>query len=124
MRRRSAVNPLAGQRRDANISAQIDDIIVEVGDTLLLEGAPEGMSAAAIITDLETSVDGAASVHHVHAWQLTERRPMITLEVTAEPGVCSERLRRAVKARLAAVFNVAHATVEVVSEPRENVPTG
>lgn len=91
---------------------------------ILLEGAPEGMSAAAIITDLETAVDGAASVHHVHAWQLTERRPMITLEVTAEPGVCPEQLRRAVKARLAAVFNVSHATVEVVSEPRENAPAG
>jgi len=41
LRRRYAVYPLAVHRRDANISQQIDDIIVRVGDTLLLEGAPE-----------------------------------------------------------------------------------
>lgn len=41
LRRRYAVYPLAVHRRDVNISQQIDDIIVRVGDTLLLEGAPE-----------------------------------------------------------------------------------
>ena len=41
LRRRYAVYPLAVHRRNANISQQIDDIIVRVGDTLLLEGAPE-----------------------------------------------------------------------------------
>jgi di/tricarboxylate transporter len=40
LRRRYAVYPLAVHRRDANISQQIDDMIVRVGDTLLLEGAP------------------------------------------------------------------------------------
>lgn len=41
LRRRYAVYPLAVHRRNTNISQQIDDIIVRVGDTLLLEGAPE-----------------------------------------------------------------------------------
>lgn len=41
LRRRYAVYPLAVHRRDASISKQIDDIVVRVGDTLLLEGAPE-----------------------------------------------------------------------------------
>jgi di/tricarboxylate transporter len=40
LRRRYAVYPLAVHRRDANISQQIDDMVVRVGDTLLLEGAP------------------------------------------------------------------------------------
>ena len=40
LRRRYAVYPLAVHRRDANISKQIDDIVIRVGDTLLLEGAP------------------------------------------------------------------------------------
>ncbi|MEJ8561087.1 SLC13 family permease [Yoonia sp. GPGPB17] len=47
LRRRYAVYPLAVHRRDANISAQIDDIIVKVGDTLLLEGAPEDIQRLA-----------------------------------------------------------------------------
>ena len=41
LRRRYAVYTLAVHRRDANISKQMDDVIVRVGDTLLLEGAPE-----------------------------------------------------------------------------------
>ncbi len=41
LRRRYAVYTLAVHRRDANISQQMDDLIVRVGDTLLLEGSPE-----------------------------------------------------------------------------------
>ena len=43
LRRRYGVYPLAVHRRDTNISQQIDDIIVRIGDTLLLEGAPESI---------------------------------------------------------------------------------
>jgi len=41
LRRRYGVYPLAMHRRNQNISGQLDDIVVRVGDTLLLEGAPE-----------------------------------------------------------------------------------
>ncbi|MBB5720853.1 di/tricarboxylate transporter [Loktanella ponticola] len=41
LRRRYAVYTLAVHRRDANINRQIDEIVVKVGDTLLLEGSPE-----------------------------------------------------------------------------------
>ena len=41
LRRRFGVYPLAVHRKDRNIGRQLDDIVVQVGDTLLLEGAPE-----------------------------------------------------------------------------------
>lgn len=41
LRRRYGVYPLAVHRRNQNISGQLDDLVVRVGDTLLLEGAPE-----------------------------------------------------------------------------------
>lgn len=41
LRRRFGVYPLAVHRRDRNIGRQLDDVVVQVGDTLLLEGAPE-----------------------------------------------------------------------------------
>jgi len=47
LRRRYAVYPLAVHRRDANISQQIDDIVIRVGDTVLLEGAPEDIQRLA-----------------------------------------------------------------------------
>ena len=40
LRRRYAVYTLAVHRRDKNIGRQLDDLVVRVGDTLLLEGAP------------------------------------------------------------------------------------
>lgn len=41
LRRRYAVYTLAVHRRDTNIGSAIDDVVVKVGDTLLLEGTPE-----------------------------------------------------------------------------------
>jgi di/tricarboxylate transporter len=41
LRRRYGVYPLAVHRRNQNIGRQLDDLVVRVGDTLLLEGAPE-----------------------------------------------------------------------------------
>ncbi len=41
LRRRYGVYVLAVHRRNQNIGHQLDDLVVRVGDTLLLEGAPE-----------------------------------------------------------------------------------
>ena len=41
LRRRYGVYTLAVHRRNQNIGRQLDDLVVRVGDTLLLEGAPE-----------------------------------------------------------------------------------
>lgn len=84
---------------------------------ILLEGTPEGLSSADITADLIMNIPAISSVTHVHAWALTETKRLITLEVTAEPGACTETVRRDVKARLADAFDLSHATVEVVSEP-------
>jgi len=40
LRRRYGVYVLAAHRRNQNIGRQLDDLVVKVGDTLLLEGAP------------------------------------------------------------------------------------
>ncbi|WP_413718350.1 SLC13 family permease [Silicimonas sp. MF1-12-2] len=41
LRRRYGVYPLAVHRRDQNIGRQLDEVVVRVGDTLLLEGASD-----------------------------------------------------------------------------------
>jgi di/tricarboxylate transporter len=40
LRRRYGVYPLAVHRKNQNIGRKLDDLVVQVGDTLLLEGAP------------------------------------------------------------------------------------
>ncbi|MFQ5438731.1 MAG: SLC13 family permease [Paracoccaceae bacterium] len=52
LRRRYGVYPLAAHRRDQNIGRQLDDLVVRVGDTLLLEGAPEDIARLAADMDL------------------------------------------------------------------------
>jgi di/tricarboxylate transporter len=47
LRRRYGVYPLAVHRRNQNFGTQLDGIIVRVGDTLLLEGAPEDIQRLA-----------------------------------------------------------------------------
>ncbi|MDF1873114.1 SLC13 family permease [Vannielia sp.] len=52
LRRRYGVYPLAVHRRNQNIGRQLDDLVVRVGDTLLLEGAPEDIHRLASDMDL------------------------------------------------------------------------
>lgn len=52
LRRRYGVYPLAVHRRNQNIGRQLDDLVVRVGDTLLLEGAPEDIRRLAADMDL------------------------------------------------------------------------
>jgi len=47
LRRRFGVYPLAVHRKDRNFGRQLDDIVIQVGDTLLLEGAPEDIQRLA-----------------------------------------------------------------------------
>ncbi|NRA98801.1 MAG: SLC13 family permease [Rhodobacteraceae bacterium] len=52
LRRRYGVYPLAVHRRSQNIGRQLDDLVVRVGDTLLLEGAPEDIQRLAADMEL------------------------------------------------------------------------
>ncbi|MBS0126143.1 SLC13 family permease [Thetidibacter halocola] len=47
LRRRFGVYPLAVHRRNQNIGRQLDELVVRVGDTLLLEGAPDDIKRLA-----------------------------------------------------------------------------
>ena len=52
LRRRYGVYPLAVHRRNQNIGQQLETLIVRVGDTLLLEGAPEDIQRLASEMDM------------------------------------------------------------------------
>lgn len=52
LRRRYGVYPLAVHRRNQNIGRQLDDLVVRVGDTLLLEGAAEDIQRLSVDMDM------------------------------------------------------------------------
>lgn len=52
LRRRYGVYTLAVHRRNQNIGRQLDDLVVRVGDTLLLEGAPADIQRLSVEMDM------------------------------------------------------------------------
>jgi cobalt-zinc-cadmium efflux system protein len=86
-----------------------------VGDAghILLEGTPHGFNAEAVKQDLCRSIGYIVNIHHVHAWCISQERPMITLHADIEPGVDSIRAVREIKQMLAENFAITHATVEI-----------
>jgi di/tricarboxylate transporter len=87
LRRRYGVYPLAVHRRNQNIGRQLDDLVVRVGDTLLLEGAPADIERLA--ADMEL-VDVAAPSARAY------RRQKSPIAIAAMAGIV-----------LLAAFNVA-----------------
>ena len=68
LRRRFGVYPLAVHRRNQNIGRQLDDLMVKVGDTLLLEGAPEDIQRLAREMDMvDVSHPSARAFRRGHA---------------------------------------------------------
>lgn len=87
-------------------------MVVRESAHILLEGTPAGFDASAIAADVSRQVPGVTAVRHLHAWSITQSRPMVTLEAVLAPGVDADAARRAIKARLAEHFGFDHATVE------------
>ena len=87
--------------------------VVKESGQILLEGAPKGFDAREVAADLKDTVPGIVRVHHIHAWAITEERPMVTMEVEVVPEADLLTVKRAAKARLVERFKVDHATVEV-----------
>ncbi len=91
-------------------------LLIRDSGHILLEAAPRGLDVEAMRNDLAANIPGVEDVHHVHAWSLTQERPMVTLHAripeTAGPGQAA-RVSAAVKAHLRARYGITHATVEI-----------
>ena len=88
-------------------------LITKDAGHILLEGAPSSIDVREVQKDLEANVPDVQSVHHVHAWSLSENRPVMTLHAQTCDTVPPEQVAAAIKARLKEAFGVVHATVEV-----------
>ncbi|WP_031556202.1 cation diffusion facilitator family transporter [Parvularcula oceani] len=87
--------------------------VVKESAAILVETAPEGLEAEKIRATLLAEVEGVTDVRHVHAWSITEERPMLTLEIDAAAGSDPSAVRKAAKALLHERFDVDHVTAEV-----------
>lgn len=78
LRRRYGVYPLAVHRRNQNIGTQLDDLVVRIGDTLLLEGDPADIQRLAADMDL---------VDVTHPSERAYRREKSPIAVAAMAGI-------------------------------------
>ena len=90
--------------------------VLKAATHILVEGAPEGFDREALMRDLKENVPGLRDVHHVHAWQLTSGRPLLTLHATVNSGSDTIGILRTIKARLRNRFNLHHSVVQVETE--------
>jgi cobalt-zinc-cadmium efflux system protein len=87
-------------------------VVGEAGH-ILLEGAPGELDTRAIPPELIANVKGVEGVHHVHVWSITQSRRMVTLHACIGEREDSDRIVRAIKARLKERFGLDHATIEI-----------
>lgn len=87
--------------------------VVRESGHILLEGAPRGFDARSVAADLEANIHGVERAHHLHAWSITQERPMATLEIDLEAGADAHVVKRAVKDRVQELSGVKHVTVEI-----------
>jgi cobalt-zinc-cadmium efflux system protein len=87
--------------------------VVAQSGHILLEGAPEGFDRRAVADDLRAEVPGVAEVRHVHAWSVTQERPMVTMVVDLDTGGDPAAAKAAIRARLKERHGIGHVTIEV-----------
>ena len=87
--------------------------VVRESGHILLEGAPRGLDSRAIAEAIVEGVPGVTRAHHIHAWSITQERPMITLEADVAPGTDVSAAKASIKELLEKSFEMSHATVEI-----------
>lgn len=87
--------------------------VVRESGHILLEGAPRGLDSRAVAKAIVEQIPAVARAHHIHAWSITQERPMITLEADVAPGTDVSAAKTLIKDLLEESFGMAHATVEI-----------
>jgi len=87
--------------------------VVRDAGHILLEGSPSGFDARSATADICSELKYVRDVHHVHAWSISEQRPMVTLHACVEPETDSVVAVRDIKRMLAERFSITHATIEI-----------
>jgi len=88
-------------------------LITKDAGHILLEAAPSGLDVREVQRDLEATIPEVESIHHVHAWSLTEDRCLMTLHARISQSAPPEDVAAAIKERLRQCHGIVHATVEI-----------
>ena len=96
-------------------------ILIRRSSHILLQGVPEGIDAARIGAALG-DIQGVTDVHDVHAWSLTNERPIVTLHAVMEQGADQGAILHDIHVVLKNRFGIEHATVQLEYNALDCVP--
>jgi cobalt-zinc-cadmium efflux system protein len=80
---------------------------------ILLEASPPGVDSRTLRDHLRSALPFVLDVHHVHAWSISQERPMVTLHASIAASTDSAVAVREIKRQLAQHFRITHATIEI-----------
>jgi cobalt-zinc-cadmium efflux system protein len=80
---------------------------------ILLEGSPPGVDSRTMRDHLRSTLPFVLDIHHVHAWSISQERPMVTLHASVATNTDSAVAVREIKRQLALHFRITHATIEI-----------
>jgi len=80
---------------------------------ILLEGVPSNIDLDIIRATLTTNVSGLQEVHHIHAWALTNEKPLLTLHATVSDTTDQQIATSRIKSVLINQFGIDHSTIQV-----------
>ena len=79
---------------------------------VLLEATPQSIDRDVVADDLVANVETVEEIHHVHVWSMDGSQTIATMHACLKEGSDPFAAIVAVKARLATVHGITHATVE------------
>lgn len=88
--------------------------VVKESTHILLEGAPAGFDRREVAHILVQEIKDVAAIDHLHAWSITQERPMATMEVRLHAKSDAVKAKQAIKKIMREQFSIEHATIEIV----------
>ncbi len=86
--------------------------VVRESAHILLEGTPRGMDLKQLATNLTAQVPGVKSVHHVHAWSLSQNHKLVTLHAVPDGSASATEIIAGLHQTLKSL-GITHVTVQV-----------
>jgi cobalt-zinc-cadmium efflux system protein len=88
-------------------------VLVRKSGHILLEGTPEWLDIERLRAELKDAVPAVEDIHHVHAWSLTSRRPLLTLHANVCEGADHDEVLASIKRFLEIKFRIDHSTIQL-----------
>jgi cobalt-zinc-cadmium efflux system protein len=80
---------------------------------ILLEGTPDWLDIPEMKLHISEKIPDVLGVHHVHIWQLTSERPIVSLHIYAKEGADSHDLLYKIKEFLKHEIGIEHSTIQI-----------